>query len=80
MVIGNQLIDLVLDWLASQDLLLQLRIQVVLRSQIVLPKLGVMMADTSVIICGGSSITYLFFFVVLMVSNRLRWHMYALIS
>lgn len=79
-MILDQLIDLVLYWLASQDLLLQLRIQVVLRSQIVLPKLGVMMADTGVIICGGSSVACLFFFVVLMMSSRLRWHMNALIS
>jgi len=67
-VIRNQLIDLVLNWLPSQDLLLQLIIQVILWCQLVLPKLSMVMVIISVIICLGGNVVNLFFFVILMMS------------
>lgn len=78
-MIRNQLIDLVLNWLSSQDLLLQLIIQVILWYQLVLPKLSMVMVVISVIICLGGNVVNLFFFVILMMSCWLRRHMNTLI-
>jgi hypothetical protein len=60
MMIGNQLIDLVLDWLACQDLLLQLRIQVILRRKLILPKLKlrIVMMVAAVIISRSDSVAH----------------------
>lgn len=78
-MIRNQLIDLVLNWLSSHDLLLQLIIQVILWYQLVLPKLSMVMVVISVIICLGGNVVNLFFFVILMMSCWLRRHMNTLI-